>query len=197
MAEHGVSEMEFYRINPFIRCDKLRRTSEVCIGQGYFHADKCVETLRVTGTNLNCSTLAAQLPIDEETLRTLNPFLNCSGEIVSDALVCVHSLGGLPTTAARDKLFNALKVASPLLAERYARSRPMRVSLIVELWAGQVRLRGEGMGIGIGMENCSFGIHPKVRLLHYFRLPSPSPPPTWLTPFPEVARGLNNKSPDY
>ncbi|KAH7716494.1 Protein T01C4.1 [Aphelenchoides avenae] len=120
MAEHGVSEMEFYRINPFIRCDKLRRTSEVCIGQGYFHADKCVETLRVTGTNLNCSTLAAQLPIDEETLRTLNPFLNCSGEIVSDALVCVHSLGGLPTTAARDKLFNALKVASPLLAERYS-----------------------------------------------------------------------------
>lgn len=121
MADNGISELEFYQLNPFLRCDEaLQRTFEVCIGQGYFHADQCVETLRVTGMNLNCMTLADQLPIDEATLKSLNPFLNCTaGMLDPNALVCVRSLGGLPTTAARDKVINALKVASPLLASRY------------------------------------------------------------------------------
>ncbi|KAH7711899.1 Protein F07G11.9 [Aphelenchoides avenae] len=61
------------------------------------------------------------MSLSETALKALNPFLNCTvGDFQPNALVCVRALGDLPTSVARDKVIDALKVASPLLSQSYS-----------------------------------------------------------------------------
>uniref|UniRef100_A0A914Z796 LysM domain-containing protein n=1 Tax=Panagrolaimus superbus TaxID=310955 RepID=A0A914Z796_9BILA len=107
-AGFDISYDKVMNLNPTFQCDKLKQTSQICIGQGYFSSANCIGNIRISPDASNCQQIASTSATSVEQLQSINPTLNCTTSLIQGYHICVKSFVNQTVDLARNTVIEAL-----------------------------------------------------------------------------------------